>query len=69
MHISKKLLENNYRVFGLDNLNNYYDVNLKKERIKVLNKYKNFSFFKKDLKNKDSLKKIYKKNKFFSYQI
>ena len=64
MHISRKLLENNYKVFGVDNLNNYYDVNLKKERIKILNENKNFIFFKKDLRNKDTLKKIYKKNKF-----
>ena len=33
MHITKKLLENNQRVLGVDNLNNYYDVNLKKELI------------------------------------
>ena len=31
MHITKKLLENNQRVLGVDNLNNYYDVNLKKK--------------------------------------
>ena len=33
LHITKKLLENNQRVLGVDNLNNYYDVNLKKELI------------------------------------
>ena len=33
MHITKKLLENNQRVLGVDNLNNYYDVNLKKKEL------------------------------------
>lgn len=32
MHITKKLLENNHRVLGVDNLNNYYDINLKKKQ-------------------------------------
>ena len=35
-HISKRLLQENYTVIGFDNLNNYYDVELKKDRIKNL---------------------------------
>ena len=34
MHLGKKLLELGYTVFGIDNLNNYYDIELKKARIK-----------------------------------
>ena len=34
------------KIFGLDNLNNYYDTDLKNNRLKILNKNKNF-FFKK----------------------
>ena len=34
-HLSKKLLDNRIKVFGVDNLNNYYDVNLKKDRVKI----------------------------------
>ena len=30
-HLSKKLLKNNHKVYGLDNLNSYYDVKLKKK--------------------------------------
>ena len=30
-HLSKKLLDNNYIVIGIDNLNHYYDVDLKKK--------------------------------------
>ena len=61
MHITKKLLENNQRVLGVDNLNNYYDVNLKKKRINLLKKNKNFIFYKKDLKDPSILENIYKK--------
>jgi UDP-glucuronate 4-epimerase len=42
-HISKKLLENGWEVFGIDDLNNYYDVNLKLYRQNALLKYNNFS--------------------------
>ena len=31
-HISAKLCEENFQVIGLDNLNSYYDVNLKKDK-------------------------------------
>ena len=59
-HLSKKLLSNNnIKVIGLDSLNNYYDVKLKKDRIKILSKFKNFYFKKIDLKNYNDLKKIY----------
>ena len=37
-HITKKLLQENYKVIGFDNLNKYYDVDLKKKRIENLNK-------------------------------
>ncbi len=54
-------LQTKYKVYGLDNLNNYYDVNLKKSRLKLLKKYKNFVFIKTDIQNKnlyDKFKKI-----------
>lgn len=47
-HLSKKLISNGYIVYGVDNLNNYYDVNLKKKRLEILNNIsrskKNFTF-------------------------
>ena len=60
-HLCNKLLEQNESVIGFDNLNNYYDVNLKKDRIKNLTKKaseakKIFHFIKGDLKNKDEIK-------------
>jgi len=51
------------KVYGVDNLNNYYSVKLKKLRIKELNKKKNFKFFKLDLKNNSDFKKIAHLNK------
>jgi len=60
-NFAKFLLKNtNHSLIGLDNLNNYYPVKIKKERLKVLNKFKKFKFFKLDLKDKDKLEKIFK---------
>ena len=42
--LNKRLLEKNIVVFGIDNLNNYYDIELKKKRLNILKKYKNFYF-------------------------
>lgn len=48
-HISMFLLDNNYIVYGLDNMNNYYDVSIKENNLKLLNKYDNFKFYKDDI--------------------
>ena len=64
-HVCKIFLEKNYIVYGLDNLNNYYDIKLKKNRINFLKKnYKKFNFLKVDLSNKLELKKVFRKNIF-----
>ena len=63
-HISKKLLERNYFVIGIDNLNSYYDVKLKKSRLKSLKVNKKFKFYKGDIKNIKTLIKIFKEKKF-----
>ncbi len=63
--LCKKLLENkNYLITGLDNLNSYYSVKLKKERLKKLKNLKNFQFFKVDLLEKEKLNNLFKKKKF-----
>ena len=61
MHISEKLLKKKYKVIGIDNINNYYDIKIKKARLKILNKYKNFFFLKKDLRNKNTLANVHYK--------
>ena len=35
-HLAKRLVNESYNVFGFDNVNDYYDVNLKKQRLKIL---------------------------------
>ena len=67
-HVSKKLLDRGDTVVGIDNLNKYYDVNLKRNRLKILTKFdkKNnkFIFFKTDISNKKEVNKVFAKNKF-----
>ena len=58
-----ELLKLGKEVVGIDNLNNYYDPKLKISRLKILKKYKNFSFFKIDLIDELKLKKVYEKYK------
>ena len=50
-HVAKKFLEKGIKVHGFDSMNNYYDVSLKKSRLKILKKYKNFSFTRGNLEN------------------
>ena len=62
-HLARKLLNKGYRVHGFDSMNNYYDINLKKERLKILKSFKNFSFTKDKIENKKKLENIVKKFK------
>ena len=55
-HISSSLLEKGHEVTGIDNLNNYYDVTLKKNRLNFLVKNKKFVFFNGDINNLKELK-------------
>jgi len=63
-HLSKRLLENDCHVVGLDNLNPYYDVQLKKARLERLTSFENFSFYKMDLADKKALEKIFESAQF-----
>ena len=66
-HLSSKLLSHNHKIVAIDNINSYYDIKLKKNRINLLKKEKNkknFSFIKLDLQDKKKLKKIFKENNF-----
>ena len=58
-HLCLKLLNNGHSVYGIDNLNNYYDVNLKKNRLKHLLQNKSFKFKKIDISDNNFVKKIY----------
>lgn len=53
-----------YTVIGIDNLDSYYSVSLKRRRVKELLKYKNFKFFKIDIRNYKNLSKLINKYNF-----
>ena len=62
-HLTKFLLKKNFKVIGVDNINNYYSKKLKLNRLKILLNFKNFFFYKKDITNQKDLEKIFIKNK------
>ena len=62
-HLTKKLLSENHIVYGIDNLNPYYDVKIKKDRIKYLKKYSKFFFYKFDICDEKKLKNFFKFSK------
>jgi UDP-glucuronate 4-epimerase len=61
--LSKKLLEQGCQVIGIDNINDYYDVNLKYARLEQLKPYEKFTFIKGDISNKDMITKIFEEYK------
>jgi UDP-glucuronate 4-epimerase len=63
-HTSKKLLARGDEVVGLDNLNEYYDVTLKKARLAQLEKLPKFKFVKLDLSDREGMKQLFAREKF-----
>ena len=64
-HLCLKLLKNkNLKIFGIDNLNNYYDKKLKLLRLSIIKKNKNFYFTKLDIRKKNLLSNDFKKNNY-----
>ena len=78
-HVAKKLLERGDEVVGIDNVNNYYDINLKYGRLKELgidrslvedgkavvsDKFEKHQFVKMELVDRESIEKIFKENSF-----
>ena len=60
MHCAIKLLERGDLVVGVDNLNDYYDVNLKIKRLSFLQNNPSFKFLKTDISNKNNLEELLK---------
>ena len=54
-HAAKRFLDKGIKVHGFDSINNYYDVSLKRSRLKILKKYKKFSFTRGLLENQKLL--------------
>ena len=62
-HVCDHFLKQNIKVVGIDNHNDYYDVNLKNKRLNILKKNKNFKFNKINIADKIKLKKVFDKNR------
>lgn len=60
-HLALKLLKKKKYIIGIDNLNKYYNPKLKQQRLKILNRFKNFKFIKSDIRNYKKLNIIFKK--------
>jgi UDP-glucuronate 4-epimerase len=63
-NLSKFLLKKKINIVGIDNINNYYSLKLKRDRLSILKEYKNFKFYQIDLKDEKKLKKVFKGSKF-----
>jgi UDP-glucuronate 4-epimerase len=63
-HLSKRLLERGDEVVGLDSLNEYYDVNLKIDRIKHFAMDRNFKPVRMDLADRDGMARLFAEEKF-----
>ncbi|MCM3676005.1 NAD-dependent epimerase [Peribacillus simplex] len=59
-HLTKRLLALDINVIGVDNINDYYDVFLKNNRLKILEENPDFEFHKMDLSNKEKLNQLVK---------
>lgn len=64
-NLAKRLLNevNNVKVIGLDNMNDYYDVNIKDYRLTELSKFNNFMFIRGNLSDKELINKIFEEYK------
>ncbi len=63
-HTARKLIERGHEVVGLDNLNDYYDVNLKLGRLARLQQLPGFSFVKLDLVDRDGMARLFAEQRF-----
>lgn len=62
-YLAKRLLEQECQVIGIDNINDYYDVNLKYDRLEQLKSFEKFSFIETDISEKDKIISIFQKFK------
>lgn len=62
-HVSKALLDRGDNVIGVDNFNEYYDQKLKEDRNNILEQNKSFKLYRTDIKNKEILNQVFKKEK------
>lgn len=63
-HVAKRFLKDDYNIVGLDNLNDYYDVKLKKDRLAILQDYDAFVFIKASLEDREALERVFQEHSF-----
>jgi UDP-glucuronate 4-epimerase len=63
-HTANALLERGDEIVGLDNLNDYYDVNLKRARLEALKRQSGFEFVKRDLADRPSMAELFAHERF-----
>lgn len=63
-HLCKRLIDRGDKIIGIDNLNNYYEVTLKAERLKHIEGRGHFKFIKMDIMDKNSIAMLFDKEKF-----
>src|SRR5688572_26107901 len=63
-HLSQRLCREGFQVVGIDNLNDYYDVNLKHARLKVLEANESFVFYPIDLRDQAAITSLFQNNQF-----
>src|SRR5215475_1051209 len=64
MHVARRLLERGDTVVGIDNLNDYYDVRLKEDRLARLLPHDRFSFVKMDIAERDGVARLFGEQSF-----
>ena len=62
--VSEFLAAEGHKVVGIDNLNDYYDVSVKKHRLQDLQKFDNFQFIEMDIENADQVDRLFRENRF-----
>ncbi len=62
-HLSRRLLERGAAVIGFDNMNDYYDVSLKEDRLKILREFPNYTFVKGDLADKAAVYAVFEEHR------
>ena len=61
-HVAKELLERGHKVIGYDNINDYYDINIKESRLAVLRGYSGFTFYRADICDEAALEEVMRKH-------
>ena len=63
-NLASRLIKEGHEIVGIDNLNDYYDVNLKKTRLSIIEKQGLFSFVLGDLSDREKIKTLFETNRF-----